>query len=263
MLAHALRAVQFRGRGGEIALHRRGFGTPDQRGLHRADAKVRAHLPGTQLQGPVERVQRTTGRVQFAGHQRPHAGQAALARLLGGIDFAQVGFCTRRIRPQGAQHGGMALGEAQRRQVIVGGIQCCVRLSDQGGLRAIEQLRIAFVAGMLALQRDQDRDRRGAGLEQVALRQRALRGLARGRGIVDLHRRQAPAEHAGQGIVAADADAAGRQFRLSGQRQRRCGCVRLAGDEHQRQQHGDDGPACAQTTLRDAGNGPATWFGRT
>jgi hypothetical protein len=263
VLAHALGTGQIRPGGVEIALLRGRFRAADQGGLHRTDAKVRAHLPGSQPQCITERVQRAARRIQCSGQECAFAGQAALARLFGGIDRLQVRLGTHRVRPQGAQDGGMALGEAQRGQVFVGGIQGCVGLSDQCGLRALQQLRIALFARILALQCDQDRDRRCAGLEQVALLKRTLGGLARGRRIIDLHRRQAPAEHAGQRIVATDADAAGRQFRLRGLRGRRHGRLRPAGGQRQRDEQGNDGPACAQTTLRDAGNRPATWFGRT
>ena len=74
-----------------VSGHSRGLGAGEQRRLDHADAQRRAHLSRPKALRITERIERTARRIQRTGVERALTGQAALARLFGGIDCLQVG----------------------------------------------------------------------------------------------------------------------------------------------------------------------------
>ena len=244
MPAHRLGAAQQALRGVEIALLGRGFGTTDQAAFDRGDPLHRPRLPRLQLQCGAEREQRA---FVVALRQQCLAAGIALPGLFAMIDALQVGRDPGILRPQFAQHRTTPLRRAQGIEVVIRR-QRRVALRDQRRARLGQRLRDAGIVGLQALQREQQRDRRIRGLEQVAGGQRAFRLVARSGGIarLQLHRRQRPAQHLRQFVAAADADAAGTRGRSGLRRWRRR--LRLAGRERERHRQ-DNEPGCAQTAL--------------
>ena len=125
-----------------------------------------------------------------------------------------------------------------------------VALPDQRRARIVQQVGGLGIIRLQGLQREQQRDRRIRGFEQVAGSQRTFRPGLRIGGILRLQGdwRQRPTQHLRELIAAADAHAAGALGHAGLGRRRR---LRLAGRQGDRD--GDnERPASAQTALRVA-----------
>ena len=157
--------------------------------FHRGQACRRARRARPQRLRPPERLQGPARHVQPPGAQRGCAGIAQIEGLPGAVHVGQIHLHIGQVRPQHAQHAGHPLRIAQCRRVLAGR-QRHPRLRQQCQPRLFQQSRIPGILGLQLAQRQQQRDGRLRGFEQIAARQRPQRRRARTPGGIDADIRQ-------------------------------------------------------------------------